>query len=470
AAATGKERVLFAVPYTSIIEQTACDYRKIFESLSPDAVLEHHASLEVKDDEDLREVRRKLAAENWDHPLIVTTNAQLFDSLFSNRPSKVRKLHRLANAVLVLDEIQSLPADLLQPCLDALGWLVRHANTTVVLCTATQPDYANVPEIPAELREAREIAPSPPALFGALRRVVFEDLDILNPQEVAERLRAERIVLAILDTKKDALAVLEALEDPRALHLSTLLCGAHRRKVLEKVKVRLKKNLPLRLIATQVVEAGVDVDFPVVLRSRGPLSSIIQAAGRCNREGRLPEHGRCGIFTLKDGGMPPGEYRTAAGIAALVVKSHLEELEMPHVQADYFRQLLSPTSVGTDRRNPDSGETVQSLREQLDFPQVDRLARLIRDETTPVVIESCLPDSLKSELNGADVPTRGLFRHLGPYTVALRDKELKRFASDSLVRDHPNPQDTWIKIWTGGYDRRVGLGRGNFAPVQELMA
>ena len=470
--ATPKRRVVVAIPYTSIIEQNAGVFRSIFRDVSSDAVLEHHSSVEDShfkdlqssekyDEEDELQVRRKLAAENWDHPLVVTTNAQLFDSLFSRKPSKVRKLHRLAGAVIVLDEVQSLPADLLEPCLEALDWLVKRAGATVVFCTATQPDYANVPELPETLRNAKEIVGKPERHFEALRRVEFKDLKKLSPESVAARMRGETAVLAILDTRKDALAVLDALKDSKALHLSTLMCPKHRRAVLRLIRIRLIQGKPCRVVSTQVVEAGVDLDFPVVLRSRGPLSSIIQAAGRCNREGKGKSLGRCGIFDLEGGGMPPGEYRTAAGLAKLIVEDHIERLEMPDVQATYFRRLLSPSSIGTDRVG--NGGTVQGFRATLDYPEVDKLARLIQDDTTPVVIRELLPRALEKELAEAFEPTRGLMRRLNPYAVSLRANELKK--QGQFVSEGPSG----ILEWTGRYDQVRGIGEGDFKPPEEWI-
>jgi CRISPR-associated endonuclease/helicase Cas3 len=285
-------RVVVAVPFTTITQQTAKVFRDIFAPLAGDEpiVLEHHsASTEwgVEDEEFASAAQwSRLAAENWDAPVVVTTTVQLFESLFAASTRRCRKLHRLARSVIILDEVQSLPVSLLDPILNALTILCSDYGCTVVLSTATQPAFEMLP-IFANV-QAREIMPDPARHFRTLKRVAYTwHLDPpLTWEQVAALLREHAQALVVLNTKKDALALLDALGDPDALHLSTLLCGKHRQDVLEEIKRRLDNGEACRVVSTQVVEAGVDLDFPVVLRALGPL----RAAGTGARD-RLQTRG-----------------------------------------------------------------------------------------------------------------------------------------------------------------------------------
>ena len=264
-------------------------------------------------------VWQRLAAENWDAPLVVTTTVQLFESLFSNRRGKTQKLHNLTGSVIILDEAQALPAGLLAPILDGLRQLTEHYGASVVLSTATQPAF----DLVDEFRDipAREIVPGHARHFEALKRVEYDFSRTDEPNEwpeVAAWMHEERSVLAIVNTKRHATELLDALGDPDALHLSTLLCRAHRDEVLDEIRQRLAAGRPCRVVSTQVVEAGVDLDFATVFRAEAPLDSIIQAAGRCNREGRLGRPGRMVVFRPPDDSSPPGVYRSGRDIARVV--------------------------------------------------------------------------------------------------------------------------------------------------------
>ena len=287
------ERIIYAIPYTSIIDQTAKVFREIFHD--EQAFIEHHSDISLPDSgkPTPAEIRRRLAAENWDASLIATTTVQLFESLLGCGTSKCRKLHRIAESVIVLDEAQMLPVYFLTPILDVLCQLVTYYGVTVVLCTATQPDFESRQGFEG-LPDIREIVPEPARYFARLRRVEYQlprGGETWTWEEVADRVRAEQHILVIVNTRRDAIELIDTLtpddsfeeeDDPTLFHLSTRLCSAHRKAVLEEVRLRLKTGEPCRLIATQVIEAGVDVDFPLVMRALGPLDSIVQAAGRAN--------------------------------------------------------------------------------------------------------------------------------------------------------------------------------------------
>jgi len=309
AVANGLERVIVAIPYTSIVEQTVDVLSGIF---GRENLVEHHSQADSAAERET--ARSRLACENWDAPLVVTTNVQLFESLFAARTSRCRKLHRVQRSVIVLDEAQTLPPSFLQPTLDALRLLVGHHGVSLLSCTATQPVLSDIErfdparslrgltrggERPVEI--VREVAP----LYAQLERVRLEwPADLQSTQEIgaiAVRLACEPSVLAIVNTRRDAAELVQALdaaspEGERTLHLSAAMCGQHRADLIAEIRARLQARRagderPLRVVATQLVEAGVDIDFPVVFRALAGLDAIAQAAGRCNREGRLGERG-----------------------------------------------------------------------------------------------------------------------------------------------------------------------------------
>jgi CRISPR-associated endonuclease/helicase Cas3 len=458
----GHERVIVAVPFLTITEQTAQVYRDIFGDGSADqpVVLEHHSGAlgDSGEGDDFLPARvwARLAAENWDAPVIVTTTVQLFESLFGRRTSTSRKVHRLARSVIILDEAQSLPTDLLEPILDALRELCTHYGTTVVLSTATQPAFEAI--APFKVLDATEIVRAPARHFAALRRVQYEwrTESAVTWEEVAGWMRAEPRALAVVNTKRDALALLDALRDPDALHLSTLLCGAHRREVIAAVRARLATGAPCRLVATQVVEAGVDLDFPLVLRALGPLDGIIQAAGRCNREARLPENGRVIVFRPAAGGLPLGYYQKATGITEELVAAGPLDLDDPATSRAYFQRLY-----GT--RDPDP-HSIQRLRGELLFPEVARSFRMIDDADTLTVVvpygtleQQTQVGTWLAELRQGDPRRgaygRGVLRALQPYMVTVRKREAARHEQRGLLA----PVTEGVGEWQGRYDRVRGL-------------
>lgn len=294
AARHGMRRVIHVIPYTSIIEQTAQVFREALET--EDDVLEHHATFdwgeddEQKDDEGragLKKLRK--ASENWDAPVVVTTAVQFYESLFASRTSRCRKLHNLAGAVIVLDEAQTLPPHLLRPCLAAIDELARNYEASVVVCTATQPAWRKIDQaLPAglglDIGPERELAPDPADLYRRLRRVSVEVRGDTPDEDIVARFVEQPQMLCIVNTRAHARTLFEAIRDlPGAVHLSTLMCPLHRRRVLEEVKARLADGLPVRLVATSLIEAGVDVDFPEVWRAEAGLDSVARGSVDRNR-------------------------------------------------------------------------------------------------------------------------------------------------------------------------------------------
>lgn len=451
------DRVIVAIPYTSIIDQTASVYEDVFVE---HVVLEHHSTVEPEEsteDMSLREYRRRLAAENWDAPIVVTTTLQLFESLFANRTSKCRKLHNITRSVIVLDEVQTLPIELLAPTLDVLQHLIARYGVTVVFCTATQPDYSNL-DAPL-LANAREIVPGPERHFAALKRVDYQTLPAsVNHAELATLLLHNHQALCILNSRKDAVEVARAFpKDCTIFHLSTLMCSDHRRRVLRDVRDRLEAKQPCILVSTQVVEAGVDLDFPIVYRAMGPLDRIVQAAGRCNREGKL-DRGQCVVFELDGGRQPKGTYRPGTDLARTATTEHLDDLDQPAVVAHCFRDLFRATSQ-------DKHE-IQKQRERFNFQTTAGRYRLIDEDTQSLVVIHYAEDTIRSLLEQAvRQPGRDLHRRLQRYTVSIPPYEFEKFRSQGLAHEH----ESGHFVYTGPYDDLVGIGLGSELDPTDLV-
>lgn len=346
----GKKRIIYAIPFTSIIEQNANVFRK---ALGDDVVLEHHSNLEVKEDKETAKTR--LATENWDAPLIVTTNVQLFESLFAAKTSRCRKIHNIADSVVILDEAQQLPRDFQKPITDMMRVLARDYGVTFVLCTATQPELGkNIDAfgrtILEGLLDVREIVADKIALSEKLRRVRIKmplpHGETQNWQEIADEIASRPCVLAVVNTRKHAKKLFAALpSNGIKLHLSANMCATHRSEVIALVRRYLalyragSLHKPLWLVSTQLIEAGVDLDFPCVYRAMAGLDSIAQAAGRCNREGKLPQLGEVIVFRAEEGA-PSGSLKQGQDITAEMLKAGLlDDPLSPLAFAEYFRRF-----------------------------------------------------------------------------------------------------------------------------------
>ena len=485
-----ERRVIIAVPYTSIIEQTVKVYRTVFAELGNMAVLEHHSAIQhdpkSKDESSEAEEgaidfqrQARLATENWDAPLIVTTTVQLFESLFSNRTSKCRKLHNIIGSVIILDEVQTLPIALRESICSMLEELVERYHASVVLCTATQPVLEGDDGYfkgfkPGSITEIIPVTESRKH-FVKLQRVEY-DLSAIKTNtkwswhELTDRLNAHPSALVVLNTRKDALKVINSLnsspveyfeavgtesrvkmavKDSQVLHLSTLLCGAHRQLVLAEVRSRLENKKDCILVSTLVVEAGVDLDFPAVYRVLGPLDRIVQAAGRCNREGNMDKLGQVFVFELEEGSMPPkgSEYAKATGKTQQILQqAQSEDLHQPQIFTNYGNALYKLESA-------DKHE-IQADRENRLFETVASKFKLIDDDTYPVVVS--FNDEVEKLLQ--QIEHRGLFtsdyQKLQPYTISIRHFEFRKHHKTSI--DQPIAGVEFY-IWTGTYDPIKGL-------------
>ena len=456
----GMRRVIVVIPYTSIIEQNAQEYA---EKLDKKNVIEHHSNLDEAKRREVNqesELRRRLAAENWDAPIVVTTNVQFFESLFANHPSRCRKLHNIARSVVVFDEVQALPAGYLNCVLDAMRELVSVYGCSLLLMTATQPALRKRDALPFGFPEGavREIMPDPRALARVMRRVEIQWPASPQPTPyttVAQELCEHERVLAVVHLRKDARALAQLLPADNRLHLSALMCAAHRSAVLAEVKRRLEAGEPCRLVATQLVEAGVDIDFPVVYRTLAGLDSLAQAAGRCNREGTLvdergePRKGRYSIFRAETK-PPPGILRLGLESTDALLQRYGGALDLtdPSTQEEYFRILYSKCE--TDAKG------VQAERRQLNFATVAERVHLIEDGyTRPVVVP--WREAAKRVSAFRARPNRTTQRALQPFLVEIREPDFVRLLGIGALENVDDSVHVLTQPYHHLYDAIFGL-------------
>jgi len=356
-----KRRIIYVIPFTSIIEQNAAVFRKQFGEEFQNAIIEHHSAFNesaiesyVKNPDS--QTKLKMAMENWDAPIIVTTAVQFMESLFSNRPTDCRKLHRIANSIVILDEAQTLPLNLLRPCMAAIEELAKNYGCSIVLCTATQPAFKEEDGFKGGLKNVRELAESedrvtlnPKKLYEDFRRVSVSHIGELNDAEIIKKLQENEQILCIVNTRKQAQLLYQGIAYLEgSFHLSTYMYAVHRKAVLEKIRTSLKEKQPCRVVSTSLIEAGVDVDFPCVMRSDAGLDSIAQAAGRCNREGKnVKEESHVWIFTAKDHVSPPELkiYADKMKETLSIAEFNSDPLGLSAIQ-DYFSRVYWQQEIG----------------------------------------------------------------------------------------------------------------------------
>jgi CRISPR-associated endonuclease/helicase Cas3 len=472
-------RVIVAVPFLTITEQNAAVYRALLDGPGgTDVVLEHHSGVNL--DQPSRRWAR-LAAENWDAPFVVTTTVRLFESLFDRRPAAMRRLHRLAGAVIVLDEVQSLPHQMLVPILGALRTLVDHFGVTVLLASATQPDFWHLS--PFRELPATEIVENPAALVSRLRRVTFEWRIDPSPTlgELAEEVADHHQALVVVNTTADARALFDAwngrVPDGVAWHLSTRMCAAHRRRVLTAVRERLAAGQPTLLVSTQLIEAGVDVDFPVVYRAMAPADSLLQAAGRANREGNLPAPGRVVIVDPPDAGQPPA-YKTLVEATRLHFGPGRADPDCLEALRAYYQSVYGALNLEDPRS---VGQRIQEARHRLDFSAVtdgprdpvtdlpDRryAFKMITQDGVAVVTARGAADgnelaeieALVQRVRSAPRPDGEDLRRLQPYVTTIHPSAVRKPGLLALMKPilgEPG-QPGSLAEWSGGYDQHTGI-------------
>lgn len=418
----GLRRVIYVIPYTSIIEQTADVFR---EALGGDSVLEHHSNVTYERDDEETDFLR-LAAENWDLPIIVTTNVQFFESLFANKTSRCRKLHSIANSVIIFDEAQMLPPDFLAPCVRAIEELVRNYRCTAVLCSATQPALESL--FSPALR-ATEICSEPEALYEALRRVRFVHMGEADTASLAARLHGTLQALCVVNTRAEAQKLYEALEGEGKFHLSTLMTPLHRARTLATIRARLKNGLPCRVVSTSLIEAGVDVDFPCVIRAEASIDSLVQAAGRCNREGRLaPDDAVVYVYR------PEADYakkcpaliKMQVGIAEGVWTS-FPDIAAPAAIRAYFKRLLQFRADAADAHKIlPALDACAKNGLMIPFAQVAETFKIIGSTSFNILIQKDEPRAreIAAALRAAK-GSRELLREAGQYTVSVYERQYR---------------------------------------------
>ena len=450
-----QKRIIIAIPYTSIIAQTAAILKNIF---GEDNVLEHHSDFNIEDikDDNFRQMT-KLATENWDYPIIVTTNVQLFESMFDNRPSKCRKLHNICNSVIILDEVQTLPSEFLMPIVDSLKTYNKLFNTSILLTTASQPVLSgeikgcNYTVRLEGIDKITEIITLNFNLHKKLHRAeISVDNTISTYGDVANFMKQHTRVLCIVNTRNDAKKIFDLLPNEGiTLHLSKMMCPAHIKQTITQLKDALKDNRKsiIRVVSTQLIEAGVDIDFPIVLRQEAGLDSVLQAAGRCNREGNL-EKGKTLVFSLaKEHPLPPGSISDANNARLNLGK--IDDWFAPETMSKYFNMLYS------NKNTFDKTDINQYLYvpNQYMFATYAQRFRLIDDTGIAVIVNFGNSSDLVKQLQ-VQGASYALVKQLNQYVVTLRNRDFKRLLESGAVEVPADgfyyiPDETYYNIRTG---------------------
>jgi CRISPR-associated endonuclease/helicase Cas3 len=442
AIAHGQRRVIYVIPFTSIIEQNAGVFRDLFKELGEDVVLEHHSTFDDSGFGWREETKDKLrlAMENWDAPVVVTTAVQFFESLFADRSSKCRKLHNITGSVIILDEAQMLPQKLLRPTMAAIDELARNYRCTLVLCTATQPALSS-DEFYNGFEQVREIAPEPQQLYRQLDRVTVRHIGVQTDEQLAERLSDNRQLLVIVNNRRHARSLYDRIGGSDGyFHLTTLMCAKHRKAKLEQIRQRLRDGEPCKVVSTSLIEAGVDVDFPLVMRAESGLDSIAQAAGRCNREDKQDKaSSEVLIFNSPDWRAPP-ELEQQAASMRMVLRNHEGDLLAPDAIKAYFRDLF-----WRDQERLDAKRLLKLHRDQYErfsfpFQTIASEYRIIESFMHPIIIPfDSDAEQWIERLHHAEF-VGGIAKRLQPYLVQV-------------------PEQVFLSLKSAGAIAEIGAGR-----------
>jgi CRISPR-associated endonuclease/helicase Cas3 len=461
-----KKRIIYVIPFTSIIEQTANIFREVFKELDKNIVLEHHSNFDESTLLEEDSIKRNLVSENWDAPIIVTTNVQFLETLFSSRPSTCRKLHNIADSVIIFDEVQTLPLDFLQPIISAMKCLVESYKCSIVLSSATQITLNKRQDFIDGIEGIREITGTNEEvdnIYSSLKRTDINIVNNLLPISLADlaiELQKHESVLCIVDTRKLCRALYS--EMPKGTyHLSALMCGSHRSKVIAEIKERLKNNKPVRVISTQLIEAGVDIDFPVVYRSITGIDSIEQARGRCNRENKL-DCGKFFIFT------PPcqsyGTLKTTRDVGTLILKnimSSKSEINISRVEhKNYFHNLFFNIGGTFDKKG------IMPLLENNDrlsfsFRTASERFKIIEDTKRPVVVLYKNDELINSLKAGYD--SIKLKREAQRYSVSITEKEFDELNAIGAISE--TASGIFVQVSPFLYDEEIGLTFGTACSI-----
>jgi len=437
----GLKRIIYVIPYTSIIEQNAAVFKEL---LGEENVLEHHANFDWEQFRDRHRespgdmtnsamMKLKLAAENWDIPIVVTTNVQFFESLYAHQSSRSRKVHNIAQSVIIFDEAQMLPLGYLRPCMTAIRELVANYGVSSIFCTATQPSLERF----FGDESFTELAPNPIDLYTFFKRVQVKHAGVMDDATLVERMGASDQALCIVNTRKHARGLYRMLADrvpaEDVFHLSTLMCPVHRKETIAEIRARLSEGLPCQVVSTQIMEAGIDVDFPVGFRSMAGLDSIIQAAGRVNRENRQPGISELVVFDVDSEfvGRMPGYIRQGGDLARQVLSQYHDPASLDAITV-YFDQLYAVQGKDAlDVKRILSHFDIGAV--QFEFRSASQKFQLIEDNTLPVIIPyDNRGRHLLERLKESEYPG-SLMRRLQLYTVSIYEREFRALEDIGLI-------------------------------------
>lgn len=424
----GKKRIIYVIPYTSIIEQTAAIFRDI---VGEDNVIEHHMNVDYGDSEEKEDIsaeKKKLATENWDAPLIVTTNVQFFESLYASRTSRCRKLHNIAESVIVFDEAQMLPNDYLKPCVRAIAELVSGCRCTAVLCTATQPSIDSFFTGIDKTLTVREIYENTQELYDFFKRVEFERLNISSLGDLVQKINNCKQALCVANSKKDVQAIYGALSDEGCFHLSTNMYPLHRKKILREIKKRLRENLPCKVVSTSLIECGVDLDFPTVFRELSGIDNIIQAGGRCNREGKRGKaESKVYVYDLnKKITEIPTFIRLPIEVTKMVMQRHVDISSVEAIK-EYFDLLHSYKGESLDKKG------ILETAGKCNFRNAAHDFVLIEENTKNILIDSdSVSHNIISDIR-LGIRNRHLMRKAAMYTVQVYERAYKKLLETGKI-------------------------------------
>lgn len=462
------KRIIIVLPYISIIDQTARELKRIF---GEEWILEHHSSYnegpkaatDKHEDYSTEQKRKQLACENWDFPVIVTTTVQFFESLFSNKPSKCRKVHNIAESVVIFDEVQTIPKEIILPTLGMLNDVQAVMKTSFLFCTATQPAYEKRSGFEG-ITAIKPLIANPGDLYDKTKRVTYHLLDELAPVSFARLqdvvVQPNEAVLVIFNTKKVALTFFSLMKSgdtwSACYHLSTAMCPHHRKTAIQQIRDDLTAKRKILVVSTQLIEAGVDFDFPLVFRALAPLEAIIQSAGRCNREGLLNQCGKLGnvyLFLLDDARYPNKTYQACAGYAAELLQSDIDQIYSHNVFEKYYASVFN---LYIDQAKQ---QAIIEARKTFNFETVNDCYHYLDDHSEGLFIYNYNDESrqLLHRLQGKKFLSRDDYRAMQPYTVQAYANFIHQNREDVKTSPHG------FKIWYGNYDPATGI---SVAPME----
>lgn len=451
------DRVIYVIPYTSIIEQNAAVFREI---LGEQNVLENHYNVDYESTEELKPMQ--LASENWDKPVVVTTNVQFFESLFANKSSKCRKLHNIANSVIIFDEAQMLPTDYLKPCIAVMEELAANFGSSIVLCTATQPALS--PFFQRKM-PVTELCPRVEEQFRFFERVTFQNVGTISEDELIEKLQKEEQALCIVNTKKRAQRLYQKMKGEGVFHLSTAMYPKHRRRVLDKIRQLVKDGKRCILISTSLVEAGVDLDFCTVYRQLAGVDSMIQAAGRCNREGkRAAQDSFAYLFQFEEKEYVPGQ-QLQIDVSKMLL-SEGEDISSLHGIEKYFEALYHFRGDSLDKK-----KIFEEFKDKrYNFAKAAKEFKLIEENTLTVFISrEEEAEELLWQIKRQGYTKSGM-RKAGQYCVQLYENDIEKLRGAGMLRPiSEDIEDFYELVDIGQYSEEMGLDLGIESGIAVVM-